>query len=426
MKLNAIVMAMPRQVVKMTKLEQMLKYVSEHNDFYKKRIKEYGISNPLDITQWPVLTRKELQENRYNMFSDGYESKYFFQQLHRQTSSGSSGIPINVYWDFNNLYASNLSLWRKRKKYYSIKPNDKYVIFNLFFFDSDITQEESLYYDKSIPNVMLVNISLVHKNDKYTELLDIIEKYQPIWLYIQPYILSRIIDAYQENNMSPPNTIKYIELYGEMVPPSLIERASSIFKVPIANMYGSEEMNGIAYECQNNHLHVLEDNVLVECLYNENVVSFGEGESIITNLNNYAMPLIRYNQGDIISISKLKKICNYDKNTVVINSIKGRKYDEIELKNGYVINTFLLQEIIAEVNNQCNDLICAYRYIYIKSENILKCIISVKNNNWYNSVKKMINNVYKCKINSAELDFQIEQEWSMHNFEKKYKILEKI
>lgn len=31
----------------MTKLEAMLKYVSEHNDFYKKRIKDYGITNPL-------------------------------------------------------------------------------------------------------------------------------------------------------------------------------------------------------------------------------------------------------------------------------------------------------------------------------------------------------------------------------------------
>ena len=80
----------------MTKLEQMLKYVSEHNDFYKKRIKEYGITNPLDITQWPILTRKELQENRYNMFSDGYKTKYYNEQLLRQSSSGSFGIPINV------------------------------------------------------------------------------------------------------------------------------------------------------------------------------------------------------------------------------------------------------------------------------------------------------------------------------------------
>lgn len=62
------------------KLTKMLKYVSKHNDFYKNRIKEYGIKDPLDITQWPILTRKELQENRYNMFSDGYKTKYFNQQ----------------------------------------------------------------------------------------------------------------------------------------------------------------------------------------------------------------------------------------------------------------------------------------------------------------------------------------------------------
>lgn len=107
------------------KLVKMLKYVSEHNDFYKKRIKEYGISNPLDITQWPILTRRELQENRYNMFSDGYKTKYFNQQLRRQSSSGSTGVPVNVYWDYKDWYASNLCLWRKRQEWYGIRPSEK-------------------------------------------------------------------------------------------------------------------------------------------------------------------------------------------------------------------------------------------------------------------------------------------------------------
>lgn len=49
----------------MTKLTEMLKYVSNYNDFYKNRIKEYGIVNPLDITNWPILTREELQNSRF-------------------------------------------------------------------------------------------------------------------------------------------------------------------------------------------------------------------------------------------------------------------------------------------------------------------------------------------------------------------------
>lgn len=112
------------------KLVRMLKYVSEHNDFYKKRIKEYGITNPLDITQWPVLTRKELQENRYNMFSNGYKNKYYWQQLVRKSSSGSTGVPINVYWDYGDYYSSVKILWRMRKKFYDILPMDDQLTFS--------------------------------------------------------------------------------------------------------------------------------------------------------------------------------------------------------------------------------------------------------------------------------------------------------
>lgn len=99
----------------MTKLETMLKYVSEHNEFYQNKIKDYNIKDPLDITQWPILTRKELQENRYNMFSDGYKAKYLCHQLIRKTSSGTSGVPINVYWDTDDYWKSMIPLWRKRK-----------------------------------------------------------------------------------------------------------------------------------------------------------------------------------------------------------------------------------------------------------------------------------------------------------------------
>ena len=61
----------------MSKLEELLKHVSEHNNFYKKIIKEHNITDPTDITQYPILTRQQLQQNRYNMFSNGYKSKYF-------------------------------------------------------------------------------------------------------------------------------------------------------------------------------------------------------------------------------------------------------------------------------------------------------------------------------------------------------------
>ena len=279
------------------KLVKMLKYVSEHNDFYKNRIKEYGISNPLDITQWPVLTRKELQENRYNMFSEGYKSRYYNQQLRRQSSSGSTGMPVNVYWDYKDWYASNMCLWRKRREWYGIRPQDKYCVFTLNAFG--ITPEEGkIYYINEPGNILSFNVSLIREESGYEKIAMKINEFAPDWLYIQPFVLNQLINAYGKLGAKPAKTIRYIESVGEILTSDLRRRAEKLFNLRITNMYGSEEMNGIAIEDLNGEMQVLTDNVFLEVRNEESVFTQGEGEAIITNLNNFAMPLIRYGQGD--------------------------------------------------------------------------------------------------------------------------------
>jgi len=46
-----------------------------------------------------------------------------------------------------------------------------------------------------------------------------------------------------------PSTLTHIETVGELLAPSLKKTVIDYFGVSVANMYGSEEMNGIAYEC---------------------------------------------------------------------------------------------------------------------------------------------------------------------------------
>lgn len=284
---------MKMRAIVMTKLEKMLKYVSEHNDFYKNRIKEYGIKNPLDITQWPILTRKELQENRYNMFSDGYKAKYYNQQLRRQSSSGSSGVPVNVYWDYKDWYASNMSLWRKRLQWYGVKPSDKYVMFTLNTFDI-MNNGETVYYMKEPENILSINVSLIQNDMGYDKLVNIINEFDPKWIYIQPFVLNKLIQAYKRNKKNTPKTLTYIESVGELLTNDLRKRAMELFEVPLANMYGSEEMNGLAYENPNSNMCVLDENVFIEVLPENKNANCHEGAAIITNLNNYAMPLRRY------------------------------------------------------------------------------------------------------------------------------------
>ena len=403
----------------MSKLEEMLKYVSEHNEFYKNRIKEYGIKDPLDINQWPILTRKELQENRYNMFSDGYKSKYFNQQLRRQSSSGSSGVPVNVYWDYKDWYASNMSLWRKRLQWYGIKPSDKYVMFTLNAFGIK-NDGETVYYIKEPDNILSANVSLIQSEIGWHKLVDIINEFEQKWFYVQPSILNRLIHAYKHAGRQPPPTLKYIESIGELLPSDVRKRATDFFDTSLANMYGSEEMNSIAYECPDHHMHIMEDNIYFE--------SSDNGEAIITNLNNYAMPLIRYKQGDKILIHKTADFCQYEKTYRVLSSILGRTLDNIVIGNTE-INSCCLLEIMADVLNQYNDLIISYHYTYSKSMEKLICWVELfeKHIAWFPSVEKTIRNVFSEKSEIyKQLNFEVKLEHECNRNKQKHKVLEII
>lgn len=401
----------------MTKLEMMLKYVSEHNEFYRNRIKEYGIKDPLDITQWPILTRKELQENRYNMFSDGYKSKYFNQQLRRQSSSGSSGIPVNVYWDYKDWYASNMSLWRKRLQWYNIHPSDKYIIFTLNAFNEK-NDGETVYYVKEYENVLTVNVSLIQNESGYVKLIDIINEFEPKWFYVQPSILNRLILAYKYSCRLPPNSLEYIESVGELLPTDVRKRATDFFNTPFANMYGSEEMNGIAYECPDHHMHILDNNVYLE--------STDDNEAIITNLNNYAMPIIRYNQGDEIIIDKTECPCSYEKNHNAISLVRGRTFDEIVIGNT-VINSIYLFEFMSEIMNQYNDLIISYRFTYTQSTRRLICWIELfeRHTSWFSNIEKAILNVFSEKNSNFNLlNFEVKLQDNCKYSKKKHRVFE--
>ena len=348
------------------KLVRMLKYVSEHNDFYKNRIKEYGITNPLDITQWPVLTRKELQDNRYNMFSDGYKSKYLCHQLKRTTSSGTSGVPVNVYWDKIDYLMSMLPLWRKRKEWYGISPKDKKVAFTLRYSNQVNNLDHLVCLEDEYQ--LLINASSLASESAYNIAIKRILNFEPKWIYVQPFILEQLIFYYKKNDLTYPKCLEHIDSVGEVLTYRLKKEATDYFNVPVSNLYGSEEQGGMAYECPNGKMHIIVDNVYVE-----------KG-AIITNINNHAFPLIRYDQGDKINLVECSELCTCGDNSPYISSIEGRTRQFFSVSET-IINSYSLSETIDNVNNQFNGMVTNFSFDYFVNSKLLKCYITIRPEN---------------------------------------------
>ena len=98
-------------------------------------------------------------------------------------------------------------------------------------------------------------------------------------------------------------------------------------------------------------MHIMAENMIVEILDGDRVCMPGEiGEIIITELNNYAMPLIRYGTGNYASFS-IKK-CNCGKTLPIIDNLIGRAYDTIKNKKGNLFHGKFFMYIFGEAKRR--------------------------------------------------------------------------
>lgn len=103
------------------------------------------------------------------------------------------------------------------------------------------------------------------------------------------------------------------------------------FGVPVVNEYGASELDLIAFEDEDHDWIVSSENILVEVLDEENraVPDGAEGRLIVTSLYNKAMPFIRYELGDLGSISPVRKGVH-----PVLQAMQGRLNDMALLPSG--------------------------------------------------------------------------------------------
>jgi phenylacetate-CoA ligase len=114
------------------------------------------------------------------------------------------------------------------------------------------------------------------------------------------------------------------------------------FGCKIFDKYGAREFSGIAYECEAHEgHHVVAEGYIVETLRDGQPAKPGEvGEIVITDLNNYCMPFIRYRIGDLAEALP-EALCRCGRGAPRIGAIEGRVQSIIQGTDGrYLPGTF--------------------------------------------------------------------------------------
>lgn len=128
--------------------------------------------------------------------------------------------------------------------------------------------------------------------------------------------------------------LREVRTLGESPDESLREYALKAWNAPVVDMYTCQEAGYLALQCpEHTHYHVQSENVFLEVVDDGGrPCKPGEiGRVLITSLNNFATPLIRYELGDYAEVGEA---CSCGRGLPVLKRILGRYRNLLTLPDG--------------------------------------------------------------------------------------------
>lgn len=181
-----------------------------------------------------------------------------------------------------------------------------------------------------------------------------LEKINPNIISAPPSMLKIIANEYENGNLSvsPGRLISY----AEVLYPDVKKYLEQVFKCTVHQIYKCTE-GPIGISCKFGSLHVNEDLVAIQTL-DDNGAPVPAGQPckklIITDLHKKALPVIRYELNDIVTISREK--CRCGSEFRVIEDIKGRADDMFwGIRKDDKTKHFIYQDYISRMIITCSD-----------------------------------------------------------------------
>lgn len=294
-------------------LYNLLSMAFKHVPSYKgmTRPVEYYLENYKNWTELPILEKSHIQNN----FSDYIAKPNLTQDPNIRVlhTSGSTGVPLKIFRDKKEDLLLTKKLWKVRRNW-----------------DKDVINLNLLYLYRTIESAKqkVLRLGCEEYLDLSREVLanykEEIRVFEPQWMIGPPSAVNRLAQIYQDDKETF-KSLKFIEMYGEMILPHQREFIQKVFDCPVVNHYGCRELDVLSYECPSQKMHAWEEHLFFEVLKNgEPVAPHEEGELVVTSLTNNIMPFIRYKIGDIVRLYSTQEECSCGKQGLILEPVGGR------------------------------------------------------------------------------------------------------
>jgi phenylacetate-CoA ligase len=328
------------QEYQLKRLKMILNHAYDKVPYYRTlfnelKLKPNDFKRLEDLKKIPPLTKEILKNNRQSLMAADIQK---YKPVPYQTT-GTTGEPVKFYLDKSSNVLEFCYYWRHWSwAGYRIRmPFAELALQH--FADSDI---KKLIDYSPVTNRLVMNTSRI-SHETIDVITKEIKKHKILFIKGSPSTLHLMAMLLEQKGRTMP--LKAVFTTGEIVLPMQREKIEKIFLCRLLDSYGHMERTVAISQCPQGNYHINSEYGILEVDENNEMSSDEKvtGNVLGTSLHNLAMPLIRYEVGDIVEIKRQKHRCSCGRGLPVCERILGRKQDIIVTPDGrFITNLFIL------------------------------------------------------------------------------------
>ncbi len=302
-------------------LKKILSHAVKNVEFYKTYSDFRGLAD------FPVVNKAVIRNNGARMLARGFDPA----KQYRVSTSGSTGTPFVVYHDAekrrqaaaDTMAFSEFAGYRFGTRLYYVRAWDCVPV-------------KGGWYSK-LRNIVCVNNreNSAAYFQRFLEMLERDSSEKSVLIYAST--LTELWRYMKTNDVKTTAKVRVFITMSEALPDDVRRGIAERFGAPVVSRYSDCECGLIAQQLPGeSDYRVNEASFHVEVLKLDSDVpaALGElGRIVITDLYNFAMPMIRYDTGDLGVAEKRG-------NALVLSRVEGRKTDCIYATNGEPISFY--------------------------------------------------------------------------------------
>jgi phenylacetate-CoA ligase len=317
--------------IQAARLRELVAFSVEHVPYYRELFADLGlepaaIRGPADLAQLPVLDKETVRSAPERFRPEGLRERAL-----AQTTGGTTGTPMR-YWITPSAHQYNYAAYEVRfRNWAGVELGDRMASIN----GRKIVpagQSKPPFWRRNLA-FNQVYFSAYHLTDEnIPSYIDELERFDPqvIVGYVSTVhlIAEHILRSGGSTRIRPRSVL----VSSETLHPWIRADIETAFGCPVFDGYGLGELAALITQCSHGGMHISPEYGVVE-----SVLIDGEQHLVGTGLFNRAMPLLRYDTGDVVELAAPGDRCSCGRQLPLVRTLLGRADDFIRTPDGRAV-----------------------------------------------------------------------------------------